>query len=118
MKADDDNDSLTASERIQLSHHYINLFTLWHAAFENWNSGLLGDSGWRVWDGGCKGILISQRAMRDTWNVAGSIYGPDFSKYVNATLESFGSVTPHSGVWNSEVIGSISKKTYPPNEQG
>ena len=35
VKADDDNENLTASERIQLSHHYINILTLWHSAFEN-----------------------------------------------------------------------------------
>jgi len=107
VKADDDNESLTPSERIQLSHHYINLFTLWHSAFENQKSGLLGDSGWRVWDGGCKSILISQRAMRDTWNTAGQIYGPDFSKYVNTTLEKYGSIAANSGVWDSEIIESF-----------
>ena len=102
VKANDENENITPSERIRLQHHYINVFTLWHSAFENRNKGLLDDSGWRVWNEGSKVVIQSQKAMRDTWKQAGAIYGEKFVEHVNAVLDELGPVTEESGVWSHD----------------
>lgn len=104
VKANDDNDNLAAHERVQLQHHYISLFTLWQSAYENHNQGLLDETGWYLWNNGCRGVLVAQRGMRDTWGAAGDVYGPSFTAHVNETIDKCETFVERSGVWSPSLF--------------
>ena len=86
-KANEDYSTITPAEQLKLQGYYVNVFNLWHAAYNNWKKGLLDDDGFRVWNEGTPMALNAQTACAKAWESLAHVYGEEFKKYVESTIE-------------------------------
>jgi hypothetical protein len=111
-KANEDIDSISPGEHLQLQYFYTSHFNLWHSAFLNKQEGLLSEPAWNVWHRGMTLILGNQIACRQAWLQIAEIYDAEFQAYVNSIIESVG-----EGVGTNIGLGGEAEIEQPKKER-
>ena len=98
-RANQDYESITDSDRIQLTFLYMNWFNMWHSAFGNYESGLLAEDDWGMWDKGMGLLMDNSISARKIWSASSHIYGSEFQRHVGEIIEKAGPVSNRTGIF-------------------